>query len=263
MGDETIHFDRDTARAEWDHGADAWAEFQATGRDYCRLEFFGPAQIAMCGDVAGLRVLDLGCGNGYFSRAMAGRGARVTAVDLSPKQIGHARRIEAEQPMGIDYRVMDAETVGEHFAPDSFDLVTSCVALQDMPEPKRAIAGAFAVLRPGGRLVAAITHPCVDTPLRQWATDETGTRTALMIDRYFERVPMTYTWSERRMAYTWQITSRHATLSDWFGWFLEAGLALRALSEPQPTPETLARHPDIEDAARVPYFLLLDWMKPN
>src|SRR5919199_1527942 len=126
-------FDAESVRAAWDRAADAYAEGQASGLDYYRLEFFGPAQVAMCGEVAGLRLLDVGCGSGYFAREMARRGARVTGVDLAPRMIEHARREEAASPLGIQYAAADAADIGELFGERSFDIATSCVALQDMP----------------------------------------------------------------------------------------------------------------------------------
>jgi 2-polyprenyl-3-methyl-5-hydroxy-6-metoxy-1,4-benzoquinol methylase len=66
MPERSEEFDTDSVRDEWDTAADAYAEGQATGGDYYRLEFFGLAQVALCGEVQGLRVLDVGCGTGYF-----------------------------------------------------------------------------------------------------------------------------------------------------------------------------------------------------
>ena len=96
-------FDADSVRDEWNTAADAWAEGQASGRDFYRFAFFGPAHAAFCGEVRGLRVLDVGCGSGYFSREMARRGALVTGVDISPRMLAHACRIESESPLGIRY----------------------------------------------------------------------------------------------------------------------------------------------------------------
>ena len=50
----------------------------------------------------------------------------------------------------------------------------------------------------------------------------------------------------------------HATLEDWFDWFMEVGFRLRALREPRPTEQALRKRPGLEDAAEVPDFLLLD-----
>jgi 2-polyprenyl-3-methyl-5-hydroxy-6-metoxy-1,4-benzoquinol methylase len=242
--------DADEVRDDWDRAADAYALGQANGRDYYRLEFFGPPHIALCGDVGGVRLLDVGCGAGYFSRAMAERGATVTGVDLSPRMIEHARAGGGE----IDYRVIDAAAIGDAFAPASFDVVTSCLALQDMPEPWRVLAAIRRVLRPGGRLVASIEHPCGQTPFRQWERAPDGTKRWLCIDRYYERTWVPYTW--RNWAYEFTTSAYHAPLEDWFAWLRDAGLVVRDLREPRPTAEALRAHPDLEDAARVPYFLM-------
>jgi 2-polyprenyl-3-methyl-5-hydroxy-6-metoxy-1,4-benzoquinol methylase len=84
MPERSERCDAVSVRDDWDTASDAYAEGQATGHDYYRLEFFGPAQVALCGEVQGLRLLDVGCGTGYFAREMARRGAVVTAVDSSP-----------------------------------------------------------------------------------------------------------------------------------------------------------------------------------
>lgn len=252
-------FDAAAARAAWDHAADAYAAGQASGRDYYRYEFFGPAQAALCGDVRGLRLLDVGCGSGYFARAMARRGARVTGVDLSPGMVGHARRREEEEPLGIDYQVGDAAEAIGAFPAASFDAATSCMALQDTPDPAAALRAAYAVLRPGARFVASISHPCTDTPSREWARDGDGRKRALCVDRYFERVRLDYPW--RGWAYDFTTPALHATLADWVTWALGAGFTLRGLHEPRPTADAVRARPELEDAARVPYVLVFDLVR--
>ncbi|MAE65172.1 MAG: hypothetical protein CMJ18_12950 [Phycisphaeraceae bacterium] len=127
MPETADRFDAESVRRCWDAAADAYVKGQASGRDDYRYDFFGPERVAHCGDVAGLRPLDLGCGNGYFSREMATRGAAVTGVDLSPRMIDHARRIEAENPLGITYHVSDAAHLDSIVSTDSYDIATSCI----------------------------------------------------------------------------------------------------------------------------------------
>jgi SAM-dependent methyltransferase len=108
-------FDAESVRASWDQAAGTYAQGQASGSDYYRYEFFGPAQLALCGEVRGLRVLDVGCGNGYFARALTRLGARVTGIDISPRMIEHARQQELAGPLGIDYHVLDAAVLPAGF----------------------------------------------------------------------------------------------------------------------------------------------------
>lgn len=244
-----------SVRKEWDAAAAAYVEAQSTGRDFYRLEVFGPAQIELCGRTKGLRLLDVGCGAGYFSRAMADGGASVTGIDISAEMIRHASEIESRQPRAIRYVLGDASDLRLHFQPQSFDIATSCLALQDMPDINSVLCSVRDALVPGGRFVVSIAHPCTDTPFRRWQKNASGERQCLCIDRYFDRGPITYRWKD--WAYEFTTSSMHATLEDWIEWFTAAGFSLRALREPSPTPEAISRLPELQDCARVPYFLLL------
>lgn len=251
------NFSAESARDEWDRAAEAFVDAQATGRDFYRLEVFGPAQVELCGRVRGLRLLDVGCGGGYFSRAMAEGGAAVTGIDISPEMLRHAQAMEVHRARGIRYVLGDAAGLQEHFEPQSFDIATSCLALQDMPDIEGVLRSVRHVLVPGGRFVVSIAHPCTDTPLRRWQKDDHGTKQWLCIDRYFERGPIRYQWKD--WSYEFTTTALHATLEDWLSWFLVNDFSLRALREPRPTAAAIARHPELEDCARIPYFLLLDF----
>lgn len=250
-------FNAESVRNEWDAAAAAYVDAQSTGRDFYRLEVFGPAQVDLCGPVRGLRLLDVGCGAGYFSRAMADGGATVTGIDISPEMIRHAVKAETEEARGIRYVLGDAAKLREQFVPGSFDMATSCLALQDMPDIDGVLRSVREVLVPGARFVVSIAHPCTDTPFRRWHKDERGQQQWLCIDRYFERGPMTYRWKD--WSYEFTTTALHATLEDWLAWFAAAGFSLRALREPCPSAEAVARHPELDDCARIPYFLLLDF----
>lgn len=250
-------FDADSVRQEWDQAAAAYVDAQSTGRDFYRLEVFGPAQAQLCGPVRGLRVLDIGCGAGYFAREMAARGATVTAIDISPEMISYAEKVETQRAHGIRYLVGDAAELRRHFAPESFDIVTSCLALQDMPDVVGVIRSVRELLIPGGRFVVSITHPCTDTPFRRWQKDDAGRKQCLCIDKYFQRGPLAYQWKD--WAYEFTTTALHATLEDWLEWFTQARFTLRALKEPRPSEDAIARHPELDDCSRVPYFVLLDF----
>jgi ubiquinone/menaquinone biosynthesis C-methylase UbiE len=254
-------FDAESVRDAWDRAASTYAQGQALGRDYCRCEFLGPAQVALCGDVSGMSLLDVGCGNGYFAREMARGGARVTGIDISPRMIEHAKHLESLEPLGIEYHVLDAAELPATFARHSFDMATSCLALQDMPRVEKVFQGVRLLLRPGGRFVASIAHPCTDTPCRTWGRDGSGTKRGLCAERYFERGPIQYQWSGWGQEFTTE--AMHATLEDWFRWMVQAGFQVRSLHEPRPTEETIRSRPELEDAARVPYYLFFDLIRPS
>jgi ubiquinone/menaquinone biosynthesis C-methylase UbiE len=98
-----------------------------------------------------LDALDAGCGTGFLSLELAGRGHRVTGVDFAPSMIALARRKASERGLQIRFEEADAEQLP--FALASFDLVISRHLLWTLPHPEAAIDEWVRVLRPGGRLV--------------------------------------------------------------------------------------------------------------
>ena len=258
MRKRPTNFNTELARKQWDYAAEAFAELQASGNDYYRTGFFGPAQIDLCGDVSGLAVLDIGCGAGYFSRELSKRGAVVTAIDLSGEMI---RIAQSQSTDNIRYQVLDAADIAGSFAPESFDLVTACVSLQDMPDPPAVMRSVHTVLKSGSRFVFCNTHPCTDPPYRKWAKDEEGKKTALEIAQYFDRGPIEFEWKRPQQKYGWISTCVHAPLSDWIKWTTAAGFKIKQIEEPMPTMEAVSRWPELEDARMVPYFIIFDVTK--
>ncbi|MFO7275693.1 MAG: bifunctional 2-polyprenyl-6-hydroxyphenol methylase/3-demethylubiquinol 3-O-methyltransferase UbiG [Pseudomonadota bacterium] len=101
--------------------------------------------------LAGSRVLDVGCGGGLLSEALARAGARVTGIDLAPGMIEIARLHAAEQQLDIDYRVCDADTLARE-SEGSFDVVTCMEMLEHVPDPAGMVATLARLVRPGGSL---------------------------------------------------------------------------------------------------------------
>lgn len=249
------------AREAWNAGAEAFIQFVESGADYYRHLVHGPALLAACGEVRGASALDLGCGQGYFSRLLARAGAVVTGIDLADDLIARAVELEAAEPLGIRYRRLDAARIGACFPAESVELVTGCMALQDMADPAAVLAGAERLLRREGRMVFSVPHPCTDPPVRIWQRDGQGRKLALCLDRYFDTGPAVCHWNMRRLKYHWHTPFRRYTLSEWSGLIRDARLALRGLREPRPAAELVAAHPELEDCSRMPYFLIFELEK--
>jgi SAM-dependent methyltransferase len=124
-----------------------WAEDEVTWGLWKTPE----TEIGVLGEVAGLDVVELGCGTAYFSAWLARRGAGVVGVDPTPAQLATARRMQAE--FGLEFALV--EGFGEEVPlPDaSFDLVLSEYGASLFADPHRWIPEAHRLLRPGGRLV--------------------------------------------------------------------------------------------------------------
>lgn len=98
------------------------------------------------------RVLDVGCGGGLLAEAMAGRGARVTGIDLSEGAIKVAKLHLKESGLQVNYRMVSAEMLAEEM-PKSFDAITCMEMLEHVPDPAAIIDACARLLRPGGHVV--------------------------------------------------------------------------------------------------------------
>lgn len=109
------------------------------------------AYVAARVPLAGARVLDVGCGGGLLSEALAQAGAAVTAIDLAPDLVRIARLHGLESGVTVDYRVQSVEALAAE-APGSFDAVTCMEMLEHVPDPAAIVQACATLLKPGGRL---------------------------------------------------------------------------------------------------------------
>lgn len=102
-------------------------------------------------ELRGARVLDVGCGGGLLSEALAQAGAHVTAIDLAPDLVKIAKLHGLESGVKVDYRVQSAEALaGEQ--PGAFDAITCMELLEHVPDPGAILAACATLLKPGSRL---------------------------------------------------------------------------------------------------------------
>ena len=115
--------------------------------------------LELLGDVDGLRMCDLACGEGYLSRILSERAAAVTGVDLSEKLLAHAQK----QGGGVTYIRDDAQVLGS-LTDASMDAVVCNMALMDIPDLNATVASVRRILTDRGTFVFCILHPCFFTP---------------------------------------------------------------------------------------------------
>jgi SAM-dependent methyltransferase len=135
-------------------------------------------EVRVLGDVAGLDVVELGCGTAYFSAWLAKRGARPVGVDVTPAQLATARRCMAET--GIEFPVLEANAEEVPLPDASFDLALSEHGASTWCDPHRWVPEAARLLRPGGRLVFLHT-----TPLAMMCFPDVGDATRELQRPYF------------------------------------------------------------------------------
>ncbi|MFP5265301.1 MAG: class I SAM-dependent methyltransferase [Blastocatellia bacterium] len=260
--------DHEEAGNFWNGNAEAWTKLARAGYDIYRDHLNTPAFFDMLPGVAGLSGLDLGCGEGHNTRLLARRGARMKAIDISEVFIDYATQSEAQDPLGIEYRV--ASAVELPFADATFDFATGFMSFMDIPETGRVLAEAYRTLKPGGFLQFSITHPCYDTPHRRNLRDENGRTYAIEVGDYFRNLEGEITeWifksapAHIRQGFTQFKTPRFTrTLSQWVNLLVDTGFRLERLEEPRPSDETVAACPKLQDAQVVAYFLHMRVRKP-
>ena len=101
--------------------------------------------------LSGAAVLDVGCGGGLLSEALAKEGAKVTAIDLAPELVKVAKLHRLESKVEVDYRLQPVESLATEHA-ESFDAITCMEMLEHVPDPGAIISACAALLKPGGRL---------------------------------------------------------------------------------------------------------------
>ena len=131
--------------------ANRWWDPQGPQRP---LHELNPARLGYVRDrtsLAGARVLDVGCGAGLLSEALAREGAQVTALDLAPELIEVARLHLLESGLQVDYSLQSVEQLAAE-EPSSFDAITCMEMLEHVPDPGAIVRACATLLKPGGRL---------------------------------------------------------------------------------------------------------------
>jgi SAM-dependent methyltransferase len=206
-----------------------------------------PALLDELGSVAGLRVLDLGCGDGALGRVLLeGRCRSYLGIDGSERMVRAARETLASTAGDV------VRTDIEDFSapPDTYDLVVSRLALHYVEDLAAVLGSAYGCLSPGGRLVFTVVHPVVTSHDARQSTEEL--RTSWVVDDYFIAGPRQQQWLGGEMIW------HHRTIEAQVDALRGAGFALTAVRECSPRQERFGSDTaEFIRRQRVPMFLLL------
>lgn len=231
----------------WTDSAAAWIADMGDRGDFAREFVLDGPMLARVRGRRYHRALDVGCGEGRFSRMLRAEGIGTVGIDPTEALLARARELDP----GGDYRDGRAEELD--FPDHSFDLVVSYVTLVDIPDIDRAIPEMARVLKPGGSLLIANLNGFATALIGGHRIPDAEGIRRFAIDHYLDDRAE---WAEWRGI---RIRNWHRPLSRYMTLLIGQGLVLRHFAEPAPTggdPEQAERN------RRVPFFVVMEWEKP-
>ncbi len=221
-----------------------------------------PRALRLLAPAAGDPILDIACGQGVFCRALQEREANVTGVDASESLIAAARQ---RGPAAIQYQVGDVRDLA--FLPQNHFAGAACLlAIQNIQPFAPVLSGAARSLKPNGKLVIVMVHPCFrGAEYAQWGWDDKEKVQYRRIDRYLlpRKSPIVTHPGSQPDQYTWTF---HRPISAYVKALRQGGLLVDAMEEwpshkhsdsgPRAAAENLARK-------EIPMFLAIRAVKPG
>ncbi|MEN9561184.1 MAG: hypothetical protein RIQ56_457 [Candidatus Parcubacteria bacterium] len=209
----------------WGGVAD-WYEEHLQGDDTYHSKVIAPNLLRLLSPLAGRRVLDVGCGDGYFTRLLHAGGAKTEGVDIAGELIEKARKKDKD----IAYYVASAESLN-FAASDSYDALICILALQNMEDLTKVFRECARVLKSSGTFLFVLNHPTFRIPKRSsWGWDEAQKLQYRRLDGYLSasREAISMTPGSDLSKQTW---SFHRSLQDYMKALAAAGLCITKLEE--------------------------------
>ena len=198
--------------------------------------------------LSGKKVIDLGCGYGWFCRSARAQGAaEVTGIDVSEKMLARAR--ELTQDDSIRYERGDLEELV--LAHQAYDLIYSSLTLHYLPDIAPLLSTIYQSLQPGGWFVFSTEHPILTCPLRQgWLTDSEGQR-SWAVNHYQHEGQRVSNWLADG------VIKYHRTLGSTLNSLMGAGFTLRHVNEWGPSAQQIAATPALAEEAERPMMMII------
>jgi SAM-dependent methyltransferase len=192
------------------------------------------ARLGVLGDVNGLDVLELGCGAAQWSIALQRLGARVTGLDLSARQLEHARVLMSSA--GADFPLVHASAEATGLGGASFDVVFCDHGAMTFADPHRTVPEVARLLRPGGLLAFSMHTPIVDMA---WAVGE---------DHPGDRLELNY-WELHALQEPGEPACFQLPYGTWISLFRAHDLVIEDLLELRPAADATSSYRDDQDRA--------------
>ena len=214
----------------WGGVAGWYDDLLENGEGTYQKEVILPNLLRLVDPHAGDKIVEIACGQGYFARAFAQKGAEVVGADIAPELIEFAQK---NSPASITYHATPADKLG--FAADAtFDKAIIVLALQNIENLQASIVEAFRVLKKGGSLHVVLNHPAFRIPGRaDWGWDTVTSKQYRRIDAYMSEksASIDMTPGEKDAAKKKTTVSFHRPLQVYFKAFTKVGFVVTRLEE--------------------------------
>jgi 2-polyprenyl-3-methyl-5-hydroxy-6-metoxy-1,4-benzoquinol methylase len=217
-------------REGWERIAEAYQHRYAIPCDKVRYGPMCPSdeELQLLGAVDGRRVLDIGCGGGQNSIALARRGARVTAIDPCETQLRFAKALAVCH--GVEVEFLQASAEETRGLGERFDIVLSCYALMFVADVAAVFRQVRHLLRVGGIFVVSVDHP-------MRLSGDWNEADEFVVRNYFQTGWQSWHYDFPERATGTTMHRYHRTLGQWVQAIVGAGLRLTRLMEPLPAAE--------------------------
>jgi len=215
-----------------------------------------PYILELIGDVRGKKVLDAGCGGGFYSLWLSEKGADVLGIDGSEEMINIAKEKASRKMRGTKFLIGDITDL--RIKDGVFDLVFSTLVLMELKELDKGIGELVRVTRNGGDIVISVQHPILTAG--DWER-ESGQKLFRKLDDYFMERELEAVWEDEKKE---RVTFKyyHRSLQAYIRPFLERGCVLTHIIEPQPHKVYKIMNPrEYEDTKRIPHFIVFKFRK--
>lgn len=250
-----------------------WYDSLLSGEGTYQKEVILPNLLRLMDVKAGDKVLDIACGQGFFSRALAEKGGEVTGVDISAELIELAKKVKSQKEKiateagSVRYFVAPADKLNNNVVDKSFDTALIVLAMQNIENFNGALAEAARALKPGGKLFMVLNHPAFRNPKHTaWGFDEKNKVQYRRVEEYLSesKTDIDMTPGSDKEEKKKMTVSFHRPLQVYFNTLVKNGFLVGRLEEWNSNKKSEAGpRQKAEDKARqeIPLFMLIEAIK--